>query len=182
MKNFEVFRKMMMELSEIFDKPLNETKVGAYWKYLEKYTDEQVSLAYGELMEGKFFPRPNSFKEIIEGATSHHSHEAWQEVLSMAGNHGAYASINFIDNKIPDAIRAAGGWNEICVCPKRELHWLEKKFIERYEDQEDDPEYNPGPVRGLFDDKPVIAYCQYLENTSTDKKLLEGKNEIIRSR
>ena len=57
---------------------------------------------------------------------------AWRVVRSCAARYGAYYAISFDDPIIHAAIRAIGGWTNLCTTQIDEMHWKAKAFCEAY--------------------------------------------------
>lgn len=57
---------------------------------------------------------------------------AWRVVRSTILRYGAYYAINFDDPIIHAAIRAIGGWSQLCATPTEEFQWKAKEFVAAY--------------------------------------------------
>lgn len=58
---------------------------------------------------------------------------AWRKVFETMQRYGAYFAIDFKDDRIIHAaIRAIGGWSNLCKTQYDELHWKEKDFKAQY--------------------------------------------------
>lgn len=57
---------------------------------------------------------------------------AWRVVRSSVLRYGAYYSISFDDPIIHAAIRAVGGWVNLCTTQHDEMQWKQKQFVEAY--------------------------------------------------
>jgi hypothetical protein len=57
---------------------------------------------------------------------------AWRVVRSTILRYGAYYRINFDDPIVHAAIRAIGGWTQLCNTASEEMHWKAKAFVDAY--------------------------------------------------
>jgi hypothetical protein len=133
MNNIKKFAENMTLLSDIHNKEISKTIADAYFEILKPYSDEQCLKTFKKLIAtSKFFPKPADFIEILEEAKVLTHCSAWAEVMKGLNN-----------NKIPDnpkiqkIIAVLGGWDNLSLQSYDELVWVEKRFIEYFNDMID---------------------------------------------
>ena len=156
MKNRKRFAEMMATLGTTFEKDISETLTKIYWEVLKKYDDDSVEIAFNEVMAScKFFPKPSEIIQFIKSrqieAKQANALESWGMVMS-----GLECGKIPNDGRIQEAIRRLGGWTWLQDKGYDDLHWLEKRFIEHFEQIVESRKY----------DNDMIA--------AEERKLLEG--------
>lgn len=152
MKNKKKLVEILTALAEVLprEKPLSETAMALYWRALERYTDEQVEQAAGEVvLRYKWFPRPAELIELIEGNQEDRAVIAWGKVLNGIATYGAYQSVRFDDPVIHSVIQLMGGWVDACRWRLEELKWKQKEFEKIYramQGRKDHPDHLEGLV------------------------------------
>lgn len=148
MKNEQMFKQYMTALCEIHNKTTSTLLLSLYWKVLEPFTDEQCEEAFKQLIyEGKFFPKPADFNEILRGSKEDRAVIAWGEVVEAIRRTGPYQSVCFADTTIHSVIEFMGGWPATGDWPESELKWKQKEFERLYaimKDKGSDKKYLPG--------------------------------------
>lgn len=81
---------------------------------------------------------------------------AWQQVRLAISKYDAYQPVRFDDSRINAAIRAIGGWTELCDSTTDELKWKEKAFVTHYKALRGRPlsDEQVAALPGLFDQEP----------------------------
>lgn len=156
MKNKKRFAEMMSTLSVLFDKDMPEMLRQIYWKVLSQYSDEDVEMAVKQVIAScKFFPKPSEIIQFIKSRQIEEKQanalESWGMVMS-----GLECGKIPNDGRIQEAIRRLGGWTWLQDKGYDDLHWLEKRFIEHFDQIVESRKY----------DNDMIA--------AEERKLLEG--------
>lgn len=101
-------------------------------------TYEEIALAilrFNREAQGAF-PTPDRLRMFapIPGLMSNEDRAklAWASVKKAMATKGSYQSIDFSDRLINAAIRALGGWPQLCGTDTDQLCWKEKEFIRHY--------------------------------------------------
>ena len=79
---------------------------------------------------------------------------SWRIVRSSVLRYGAYYAISFDDPIIHAAIRAIGGWANLCSTPHDEMQWRAKAFCEAYVSVARSGIGEFEPLPGLLDNQP----------------------------
>jgi hypothetical protein len=104
------FATTLGQLAEIFDKPLSDSLLMAYFASLQEFPIEAVDRAARALLDtAKFFPRPAEFREILIGSAQDRASAAW-EILLRAAEWGDMPSLYSYDPAVAHALECAGGW------------------------------------------------------------------------
>lgn len=85
--------------------------------------------------ESEVRPTPAGVRKFagVAGLTDEQrAQAAWRVVRSTILRYGAYYRISFDDPLIHAAIRAIGGWTQLCNTPSEEMHWKAKAFVDAY--------------------------------------------------
>jgi hypothetical protein len=130
------FAQVMAALGEVFDsgRETSALKTEIYFKALERFQIEEIEKASSMLIGTRTtasFPKPAEIigcikPKAIESRID--KLEAWGMVMS-----GLEMGRLPNDNSIQETIRRLGGWNYLQDKSYDELHWIEKRFIEHYE-------------------------------------------------
>jgi hypothetical protein len=133
MKNKKRFAEMMSSLAVLFDKDVSEVLRGIYWQVLKGYSDEEVELAFHQVVAScKFFPKPAEIIQFIKSRKAEENQanalESWGMVMS-----GLECGVIPEDRRIRESIRRIGGWDWLSGQSYDELHWLEKRFLEHFD-------------------------------------------------
>jgi hypothetical protein len=130
------FAQVMASLSEVFDpgRDISALKTEIYFKVLEKFRIEEIEKAASILIGTRTlasFPKPAEIIGLMQPKDVEpriDKLEAWGMVMS-----GLEMDRVPNDYGIQKAIRRLGGWDYLKGKSYDELHWLEKRFIEHYE-------------------------------------------------
>lgn len=138
--DFARFRAVMAGMAELYQRELSGTLLDAYWLALRDWALPDFEAAAGHLMAtATFMPRPSDFNALRK-AGRETAAEAWARVV--ADSPRWRQGIQGDDDPLIDAcIRAVGGNEKIAMTDVAELHWLEKRFTEAYEELRDVQEH-----------------------------------------
>lgn len=134
--DFTRFRAVMAGMAEMYQRELSGTLLDAYWMALRDWTLADFEAAAGHLMAANtFMPRPSDFNALRK-AGRETAAEAWVRVVreSPRWRNGLKGDA---DPLIDACIRAIGGNETIAMTDLEQLHWLEKRFAEAYEELRD---------------------------------------------
>ena len=152
MKNFTRFQEQMMLIGEVHGRQISQPLLDLYWKVLEPFPDEQCEIAFKRvLLDGRFFPKPVDFLEVLQGKKENQATEAWLKVLNAVKRVGTYQSVSFDDKAIHSVIDVMGGWEQLCTMKTEDEKWKEKEFEKLYSvitsrPSDNHPQYLPGTV------------------------------------
>ena len=135
MKADEITQKITV-VAQFFDKELPPGILQIYVTEISRYSDEQINNALSDAVrKSKFFPRLAELIEMIEGPAPTRQDRAalaWSELIGAIEKHGSYKSVIFADTAITAAVKAMGGWLQVCSWTEEELHWRQKEFMQLY--------------------------------------------------
>lgn len=132
------FAGLMAALAEVFDQgnDLSEIKMRIYWEALKEYEIQDIERGVGKMLKGRVypsFPKPAEIIKEIRGNSQEQGMMAWIDVKKAIEHLGHGDSVQFSNPVIHSVIEAMGGWVELCLSPRDELHWKEKEFLRLYE-------------------------------------------------
>lgn len=130
------FAQVMAALGEVFDsgRETSALKTEIYFKALEKFSIEGIEQACSMLIGSRTtasFPKPAEIIACMKPKNIESQIdklEAWGMVMS-----GLEMDRVPNDYLIQQAIRRVGGWDYLKGKTYDDLHWIEKRFIEHYE-------------------------------------------------
>lgn len=129
------FRNIIRGMGRMYSAEPDALVLDAYWIALSDWSFEDFQAAAQRLMKtSKFMPRPSEFEELRKAARLT-AGEAFEKAVGWArsGTYNAPA-------KTPDAIfidrvvSAMGGWIAITGSDPEKLHFLERRFVEHFND------------------------------------------------
>jgi hypothetical protein len=108
--------------------------VDVWWQACAPFDLEQVRKALTahalDPDRGQFAPKPADLVRQLAGTTTDRALLAWQRVQNAMRSLGAYASPDFRDPVLHQAIVDLGGWPALCRTPVDELPFLQKRFCD----------------------------------------------------
>lgn len=128
-EDFAVFSARLVELGELFDAKLSESKQLLYFQALQDLPVEAVDGALIQAVRGcKFFPKPVELRAFIVGDDEDHAEQAWLEFKQLARQIGGYSSPTFEDPALADALVAVfGSWEGACWTDFSPEMWSSKR-------------------------------------------------------
>ncbi len=152
MKNFTRFQEQMMLIGEVHGRQISQPLLDLYWKVLEPFPDEQCEIAFKRvLLDGRFFPKPVDFLEVLQGRTQDVAALRWVEVVKALKKIGAYESVTFTDAAINSTIEAMGGWIRLGDMLEDDEKWKGKEFERLYSIFSQRGGSHPGYLIGIND-------------------------------
>lgn len=147
-----VFAGHLAGLAEALAAPLSQAQITAYFGALRKYELESVVRAINEaLITLRWFPKPVELIDLIEGAPSEQSLQAWHLVTDAIQRGGYYSSLYTDNPLIAFAIRRTfTSWmeaaNELPAASSPTYTSLSKRFMAAF----DLAKKQPAPVDCYF--------------------------------
>ena len=136
--NRTAFDEILTGLAAVYDKPLTDPLINAYWRALDDLSIEELAQAADRAIRScRFFPKPAELRELIQGTPDDQAQNAWLRFWRAAERIGAYASVKFEDTGLCEAIlRTFGSWPEACratACLSDEMiRAKQKEFAANY--------------------------------------------------
>lgn len=81
------------------------------------------------MVEFEWMPKPKQLRELRFGNIEQQAESAWAQVVYAIEQHGGYASVEFDDSRISNAIQNCGGWQHFC---EKQETWAKKEFISAF--------------------------------------------------
>ena len=137
----QAFAQLMFVLGDVFNEPVTDARVEAYFATLQPLPIDAV-LAAGKraIAESEFFPRPFKLRELAEGSGDDRAEMAWNAVRTLVRRFGYYEQPQVFDWPDDATRRAAlelyGGWRALCSslpADGPELLGYRKSFIASYQ-------------------------------------------------
>lgn len=131
-----IVRKWIVAIAELCGKELTPPLVQLWCELLADIDPSLLDRALEETAQTcrRFFPTPGEVRARIANAEAKgvelKAMQAWERALSVAEHDGR--GYGALDGATQHAIRAAGGLTWIESCPRDELQWARKRFLEDY--------------------------------------------------
>jgi hypothetical protein len=116
-KDRRAFAEAMGVLAEVFNEPVSDTRLKAYFVALEDLDTALVLAAMrGTMRDAKFFPRPGEIRErVMGGSAGDHAELAWSDLLRGVARFGYIHPPSFDDPLMMPTITAVwGSWGALC--------------------------------------------------------------------
>lgn len=132
--DFTRFRAVLAGMAELYQRELSGTLLDAYWLALRDWTLPDFEAAAASLMaSATFMPRPADFN-VLRRAAETTGAEAWQYVLANCARWRS-GQAGDRDPAIDAALRAIGGNQRVALCHIDKLPFLEKRFLEMFDER-----------------------------------------------
>ncbi len=128
----EEFLQVLNGLAAIKSKELTKEAYELWWQSMRDWPIDEFREAAGFLLKNcQFMPTPYDFEQLRKkGRVS--AHEAWAKALNHA--EGAYRKGALGDALTDRAIAMLGGYSVIALTYKDKLGFLERRFLDAYND------------------------------------------------
>lgn len=128
-EDFPVFSAKLVELAELFDSTLSESKQVLYFEAL---SDADLDYVLGAIHHAtkacKFFPKPAELLTFINGDEEDNAEAAWMEFKALARSAGGYSSPTFSDPALAQTIVTVfGSWQGACWTDFSPEMWAAKR-------------------------------------------------------
>ncbi len=153
--DFAHFSARLVELGELFDAKLSESKQLLYFQALSDLPLELVTDAVIQAARAcKFFPKPVELRALVLGDDEDRAELAWLEYKRLARSCGGYGSPTFTDPALADALVAVfGSWEGACWSDFSPEMWSSKRkeFGRVYRAMRSRNETVPKQLPGFFE-------------------------------
>lgn len=130
------FTALMTQALAFYRQDVTDFTLGVWWEACQPFDLEQVRKALtAHAMDperGQFPPRPADLVRQLQGTHTDRALLAWGKVYAAIGSIGAYASPDFADPAVHQAIVDMGGWPALCRSQVDELPFLQKRFCDAF--------------------------------------------------
>jgi len=131
-ENREEFVRVLTGIATIKRVDLTKEAFDLWWNSMQGWDIGDFKDAAGYLLKNcQFMPSPYDFEELLKKQRPS-AHEAWADALCFAG--GGWRTGLHDDDRINCVVSALGGWSVIALCDLEKLGFLERRFIETYND------------------------------------------------
>ncbi|MHB1696612.1 MAG: hypothetical protein ACYCSQ_00675 [bacterium] len=164
--------KYITVAAEIYGKQLSKEAIKLYIAMLKGYQFSEIERAIQKCLGTReMFPVPAAIiNELTHGDDINVRAElAWSYVLDVISVCGIYESFTFKDKATRKALSLVDYEIELCLCPRAELHWKKRDFIESYKAF--------AGLNGNFDAPNYFAGIVELNNSDKYEEAI-GKNKI----
>lgn len=159
-EDFAVFSARLVELGELFDAKLSESKQLLYFQALQDLPLELVDGAFIQAARGcTFFPKPVELRAFIVGDDEDHAERAWLDYKRLARQLGGYSSPVFEDPALADALVAVfGSWEGASWTDFSPEMWASKRkeFSRTYRAIRQRGETEPKQLSGFFERENLL--------------------------
>lgn len=167
------FSQLLIAISELYNKPLNNILLSLYWNALEGFDLTSIEKALQAHINhpdvGQYMPKPADIMRFLVGSGEGRALQAWSKVAKAMTQIGAYTSVVFDDSIIHIVITEMGGWISLCQSKNETLPFLTKEFEKRYMAYID-----RAPIRYPNQLCGIIEHNQSLHNQSNNLPELIG--------
>lgn len=124
--DFGRFKSMMAGMAKLYDKEIEPVLLDAYWIALRDWSLSEFEGACAQLMRTQtFMPRPSEFTALRKKARELTAAEAW------------FTSGSSKDPRANRAMSVATQGRYVGHVPLDELPWVQKRFLEVYDELQD---------------------------------------------
>lgn len=158
------FHELMLGAGELYGKEITKPLLRIYFNALEDLTMEQVTHAFSAHIKstdqaGTFFPKPADLIRQITGSVKEQqqlvedrAEMAWACIEREISRIGSYGTLELEDKQAIAAVKAIGGWRQLCMSTYDQLVWKKKEFMSAYDTYERTPlEHLPNKLPGLIE-------------------------------
>lgn len=130
----ENFLKIVVGFAELKGKMLSAPALALYWNAMQDWELDDFQAAANQLLKtAQFMPQPKDFEDLRRAGR-----ETAGEVFARIGEYLEYSPHGYrikagTPRSIESAIRAMGGADSYAMCRSDQVHFLEKRFCEHYE-------------------------------------------------
>lgn len=126
----KLFAEAIFLCGEIFNEPVSDAKVEAYWLSLvDLPTEEVIRALHTAIKEDFWFPRPAHIRQRIGGSEENRAMVACMEVMREIRSCGRYQTPTLTDLAEKVIWTRLGGWRAVCDIPTEKL---QRQFVEHY--------------------------------------------------
>lgn len=165
------FLEWLTLLAESFNRKVSTLLVETYWQCLRPYSLAQVKTAILDTLKNPDrelwrMPIAAELIALIQGDSRQFAQTAWTQVIHAIKTIGRYDSVVFDNPIIHCVIRDIGGWIFLCQHSQKELLFLRKDFIKRYQKYHANPSvHHPCALIGsLEQDNEARGFSQSKPN------------------
>lgn len=139
---FQQFKTIVAGMAALYGRieSLDDGLMDVYWLALKDWPLEEFQRAASHLLRtSTFMPRPADFERLGQGSAQS-ARQAWADVVAWvraSGYRSALPKHLLPPEPSQEAVRAVmilGGWEAISLADISELGFLEKRFLEHFED------------------------------------------------
>lgn len=179
----QAFQSLMTQVLAFYRQDASEFALSVWWEACNNADLEQVRKALNAHAihpeKGQFPPRPADIVRELGGTFTDRALLAWGRVARAMSEVGAYASVDFGDLVIHEAISQLGGWPAICRASNDEQSFIQKRFCDFH---------RTFTTRGAPTDAPLRLQGEHAttnaatspESPDTVKRLVTSLAPIIR--
>jgi len=130
----DAFAAYITQVLGFYRQDASDFALSVWWEACKGFDLEQVIKALTAHAthpeKGQFPPKPADIVRELGGTFTDRALLAWSRVTRVASEIGAYASVDFGDPVIHEAISQLGGWAAFCRAPLDEMPFLQKRFCD----------------------------------------------------
>ena len=135
------FLEVVIGFAELKGKQLSAPALELYWNAMRDWPLDEFKAAAQQLLRScEFMPTPKDFEDLRRTLETSTTAEAWDQAQRFARSlyHPTGYRQGAMGNPAIDlAVQSLGGYPAIAMCDTDKLHFLERRFAERYAEQVD---------------------------------------------
>ena len=162
----QVFTEGMGQLTELYGKELSPHALEAYWQAVKHLGNLDFKHAVRlSAQRERFFPLPAVLLDLVDGGGEARAIYALERVNFAVRSIGPHQSVDFEDRAINAAIRALGGWADVCALSSDEWRrFRSKDFLKAYRaySSRDVPEEAGKHLIGITEHANSNAFPEYV--------------------
>ena len=144
------FKELITLMAENYDQEFTESTVKLWWNMFKPFSINAFESAlYSHIGcpdAGMFSPKPANIMKFLKGTTkandqnvSNKAEIAWASIEGQVSSIGSYQSPTIDDRQAMAALKAMGGWIQLCASTIEQLTWKKKEFMDIYKTFEQTP-------------------------------------------
>lgn len=157
------FKELITVMSETYCEEFTPAKVKLWWNLFKPHSIgefEQALYAHIACADaGMFSPKPANLMKFINGTTKENeqlaedrAEMAWACIEREISRIGSYGTLELEDKQAIAAVKAIGGWRQLCMSTYDQLVWKKKEFMRAYDTYERTPlEHLPSKLPSLIE-------------------------------
>lgn len=144
------FKELISIISENYDHDFTPSTVKLWWSVFKPHSIEAFESAVFSHIAcpnvGMFAPKPANVMAHIVGTekqvlieSKDRAEIAWNVIVGEISRIGSYGTLKLDDGQALAAVKAIGGWKNLCSMTADKLTWAKKEFLAAYGSYERTP-------------------------------------------
>lgn len=157
------FTALMGQLSNNYRREMSDADIRNFQMMLKRWgIDAFEAAVHAHMFDpdgGQYFPNIANIAKHAEGTAKQHAAAvedkasiAWADICEQIRKKGSYGTLTIEDKQALAAVKAMGGWSNLCMTNTEDMTWKRKEFVRLYETFERTPlEMLPSSLPGRIE-------------------------------